>query len=50
MKKSLALLMVLVLMVAMLAGCGTSTEKDESVVIYQNKVEIGEQLMAFAAL
>ena len=35
MKKSLALLMVLVLMVAMLAGCGTSTEKDESVVIYQ---------------
>ena len=42
--------MVLVLMVAMLAGCGTSTEKDESVVIYQNKVEIGEQLMAFAAL
>lgn len=50
MKKSLALLMVLVLMMAMLAGCGTSTKKDESVVIYQNKVEIGEQLTAFALL
>lgn len=50
MKKSLALLMVLVLMMAMLAGCGSSTKNEESVVIYQNKVEIGEQLTAFALL
>lgn len=50
MKKSLALLMVLVLMMAMLAGCGSSTKNEESVVIYQNKVEIGEQLTAFAKL
>ena len=50
MKKSLALLMVLVLMVAMLAGCAQSAKEDQTVVIYQNKVEIGEQLTAFAAL
>lgn len=50
MKRSLALLMVLVLMVAMLAGCGQSAKEDQTVVIYQNKVEIGEQLTAFAAL
>lgn len=50
MKKSLALLMVLVLMVAMLAGCAQSAEEDQTVVIYQNKVEIHEQLSAFAEL
>ncbi len=50
MKRSLALLMVLVLMVAMLAGCAQSAKEDQTVVIYQNKVEIGEQLTAFAAL
>ncbi len=50
MKRSLALLMVMVLMVAMLAGCAQSVEEDQTVVIYQNKVEIHEQLTAFAAL
>ncbi|MCD4713545.1 MAG: ABC transporter substrate-binding protein [Clostridiales bacterium] len=50
MKRSLSLMMVLVLMVAMLAGCAQSAEEDQSVVIYQNKVEIHEQLSAFAEL
>ena len=80
MKKLLTLLMTLVMVTALFAGCGTddtttetstSTESSTSsessssssettsepemtgggeVVIYQNKVEIGEQLMAFAAL
>ncbi|GAU77910.1 ABC transporter substrate-binding protein [Fusibacter sp. 3D3] len=50
MKKSLALILVLVLALAMLSGCSQSTSKSEqTVVIYQNKVEIGEQLSAFAA-
>lgn len=50
MKKSLALILVLVLVLAMLSGCSQSTTKNEqTVVIYQNKVEIGEQLTAFAA-
>ncbi len=46
MKKVLSLLMVMSLVVLAFAGCGGKVE--ESVVIYQNKVEIGEQLMAFA--
>lgn len=50
MKKSLALILVLVLVLTMLSGCSQSTTKNEqTVVIYQNKVEIGEQLTAFAA-
>lgn len=50
MKKSyVLLLMSLVLTISLLAGCTTSSnEEDMSVVIYQNKVEIGEQLTAFA--
>jgi raffinose/stachyose/melibiose transport system substrate-binding protein len=46
MKKVLSLLMVMSLVMLVFAGCGGKVE--ESVVIYQNKVEIGEQLMAFA--
>lgn len=49
MKKNLSLLMVLVLVVGMLAGCSPKASSDQSVVIYQNKVEIGDQLTAFAA-
>lgn len=49
MKKSLALLLVLMLVGAMFAGCAGKTEEAKEVVIYQNKVEIGEQLTAFAA-
>jgi len=51
MKKSLGLLLVLVLVFSMLAGCGGGSapaEEQKNVVIYQNKVEIGEQLTAFA--
>lgn len=50
MKKSFALVMVLMLIVSTLAGCTQPAKADQSVVIYQNKVEIGEQLTAFAAL
>lgn len=50
MKKSFALVLVLMLIVSMLAGCSQPAKSDQSVVIYQNKVEIGEQLTAFAAL
>ncbi len=46
MKKALSLLLVMSLFVLVFAGCGKKVE--ESVVIYQNKVEIGEQLTAFA--
>ena len=46
MKKGLSLLMVISLVVLAFVGCGK--EEQESVVIYQNKVEIGEQLTAFA--
>lgn len=49
MKRSYVLLLVFVLIVGMLSGCGSKQEGDQSVVIYQNKVEIGEQLTAFAA-
>lgn len=52
MKKSLGLVLVLVLVFSVLAGCGggaAPAEEQKNVVIYQNKVEIGEQLMAFAA-
>ncbi len=47
MKKVLTILMALVMVTALFAGCA---KEDKSVVIYQNKVEIGEQLAAFAAL
>lgn len=49
MKKSLALLMVLTLIVALFAGCAKKEEAAKEVVIYQNKVEIHDQLSAFAA-
>jgi len=48
MKKLLTMIMVLAMITALFAGCAKKEEK--SVVLYQNKVEIGEQLMAFAAL
>ncbi len=47
MKKVLALVMVVALVATMFAGCAKKEPKE--VVIYQNKVEIGEQLTAFAA-
>lgn len=49
MKKSLALLMVLTLIVSLFAGCAKTEEASKEVVIYQNKVEIHDQLTAFAA-
>lgn len=49
MKKSLALLMVLTLIVSLFAGCAKEEEASKEVVIYQNKVEIHDQLTAFAA-
>lgn len=50
MKKVLAVIMVLALVAAAFVGCGQKTaEATQEVVIYQNKVEIGEQLTAFAA-
>ncbi len=48
MKKAFGLLLVLVLVLGLFGGC-TGQQEDKSVVIYQNKVEIGEQLTAFAA-
>ena len=48
MKKSLALLMVLTLIVSLFAGCAKSEDAAKEVVIYQNKVEIHDQLSAFA--
>jgi len=48
MKKSLALLMVMMLIVSIFTGCAKKEEAKE-VVIYQNKVEIHDQLTAFAA-
>lgn len=56
MKKYLSLLLVAVLLMMTLASCGNnesdSTDKadlkDQEIVIYQNKVEIHEQLSAFA--
>jgi len=72
MKKTLSILLTLIMVTALFAACGTeepatttttttTTEgteveetkpmaSDDEVVIYQNKVEIGEQLMAFATL
>lgn len=47
MKKVLTILVVLSMVIALFTGCA---KEEKSVVIYQNKVEIGEQLMAFAAL
>ena len=49
MKRNLALLMVMTLIVALFAGCAKTEEAAKEVVIYQNKVEIHEQLSAFAA-
>lgn len=48
MRKNLALLLVMVLVVSMFAGCAKKEDPQE-VVIYQNKVEINDQLTAFAA-
>lgn len=48
MKKILAILLVLLLMVSLMS-CGGTDTSDQSIVIYQNKVEIHEQLSAFAA-
>lgn len=54
MKKILALLLVLVLVMISFASCADDDDKSDmegqEVVIYQNKVEIHEQLMAFAKL
>lgn len=52
MKKALPIILVLVLLMVTVTGCGGQAAQEEptqSVVIYQNKVEIGEQLTAFAA-
>lgn len=48
MKKSLGLLMVMTLIVSLFAGCTNTEEAAKEVVIYQNKVEIHDQLSAFA--
>ncbi|WP_152978211.1 ABC transporter substrate-binding protein, partial [Caloramator mitchellensis] len=48
MKKGLAILMALFLIGGMFAGCSKKEEK-QSVVIYQNKVEINDALTKFAA-
>lgn len=45
MKKLLIVLLAVAMMVTIFAGCA---KEEKSVVIYQNKVEIGEQLTAFA--
>lgn len=47
MKKILSIILVLAMTTALFAGCGQSGKQ---VVIYQNKVEINDQLMAFAKL
>lgn len=49
MKKIISMLMIMMLTVGMLAGCSGSSQEEETVVIYQNKVEIHDQLSAFAA-
>ena len=50
MKKVVSVLMVLALVAMAFSGCApTATVPAQEVVIYQNKVEIGEQLSAFAA-
>lgn len=49
MKKFLSLFLVLVMVMATFSGCSQPAKSDQSVVIYQNKVEIHEQLSAFAA-
>lgn len=53
MKKVLPIILILVLLLVTFTGCGggaaTEEEPTQSVVIYQNKVEIGEQMTAFAA-
>jgi raffinose/stachyose/melibiose transport system substrate-binding protein len=48
MKKVLSLIMIIALVMGVFAGCGGSDDAKE-VVIYQNKVEIHDQLSAFAA-
>ncbi len=47
MKKVISLMMVITLVMMVFAGCGGSDDAKE-VVIYQNKVEIHDQLSAFA--
>src|SRR6056297_210893 len=49
MKRILVVLLTLSLLVAVVAGCSSEpAEEDQAVVIYQNKVEIHDQLTAFA--
>ncbi|MBN2222310.1 MAG: extracellular solute-binding protein, partial [Vallitaleaceae bacterium] len=48
MKKIITMLMVATMVLSLFAGC--KKEEEKSVVIYQNKVEIGDQLTAFAKL
>jgi len=55
MKKIIAVVLMLTMIMVVGVGCGGNTGDGadltgQSVVIYQNKVEIGEQLSAFAAL
>lgn len=51
MKKYVALILAVVLVMMTFAGCNSDDDiKDQEVVIYQNKVEINDQLMAFAEL
>lgn len=52
MKKVLSITLVMMLLLVTITGCGgggTAEKPTQSVVIYQNKVEIGEQMTAFAA-
>ncbi len=49
MKRSIIFIMILALVLGMAVGCTRPAEQDDTVVIYQNKVEIHEQLTAFAA-
>jgi len=49
MKKVLSLIMIIALVMSVFAGCGGSSDEAKEVVIYQNKVEIHDQLSAFAA-
>ncbi|MBN2826626.1 MAG: carbohydrate ABC transporter substrate-binding protein [Tissierellales bacterium] len=49
MKKIIVFLMILTLMVSIFTGCSQPAKTDDTIVIYQNKVEIHEQLSAFAA-
>ncbi len=48
MKKLLVLLLVLVLVLSLVTFTGCGSKKNKGVVVYQNKVEIGEQMSAYA--